>query len=90
VGTLHLASGELAQAEACHQQALVLARAVGGASEQAHALAGLGRCAIIDGDIARGSALLQQALEIFRRIGAAEVPGLVTELATLTDPPHAH
>jgi len=45
-GTLHRASGDLAQAEECHQQALEQARAVASPSTEAHALADLGRCAL--------------------------------------------
>ena len=44
-GTLSRARGDLSQARACHQQALDLARRTGIALEEAHALAGLGRCA---------------------------------------------
>jgi hypothetical protein len=44
-GTLHRVLGRLGQAEACHLQVLDLARQIGSAGHEAHALAGLGRCA---------------------------------------------
>jgi hypothetical protein len=45
-GTLHRVTGDLVQAEGCHREALDLARAVAGPWDEAHALAGLGRCAL--------------------------------------------
>jgi hypothetical protein len=63
----------------CYQQALDLARATG-SSFEAHALAGLGRCALAAGDTARADEILRQALEIFQRIGAA----VARKLAALT------
>jgi tetratricopeptide (TPR) repeat protein len=71
-GTLHRASGDLAQAEGCHRQALELARAIASHWTEAHALGGLGRCALAAGHATQAKVLLRQALEIFRRIGAAE------------------
>jgi tetratricopeptide (TPR) repeat protein len=44
-GTLHRVTGDLGQARASHQQALELARAIASFRTEAHALAGLGRCA---------------------------------------------
>jgi len=92
-GTLHRVSGDLAQAERCHQQALDLARAITSSWHEAHALAGLGRCALAEGHAvgAEGHAvgaedLLRQALEIFQRTGAAEAPDLLAELDALTGP----
>jgi tetratricopeptide (TPR) repeat protein/transcriptional regulator with XRE-family HTH domain len=82
-GTLYQVSGELALAQGCHQQSLELSREMGSSWDEAHALAGLGRCALADGQAdgrAVGVALLRQALEIFQRIGAAEAAGLLTEL----------
>ena len=87
-GTLHLVSGDPAQAEGCHRQALDLARAIDSSWDEAHALAGLGHCALASGHATRAEALLRQALEIFQRIGAAEAPGLRAELDALTSPPH--
>ena len=88
-GTLHRVSGDLAQAEGCHRQALDLARAIASSWDEAHALAGLGCCALAAGHAAQAEALLRQALEIFQRIGAAEVPDLLAELEALTSPPSA-
>jgi tetratricopeptide (TPR) repeat protein len=83
---LHRTSGELARAEDCHQQALELACAMASARDEAHALAGLGRCAISVGRPAQAETLLRQAHEIFQRIGAAEAPSVLAELNTLTGP----
>jgi tetratricopeptide (TPR) repeat protein/transcriptional regulator with XRE-family HTH domain len=88
-GTLHRISGNLAQAERCHQQALDLARAIASSWDEAHALAGLGRCVLAAGHATQAEVLLRQALAIFQRIGAAEVPGLLAELDTLTGPTSA-
>ena len=83
-GTLHRVSGDLAQAEGCHQQALELARAIASSRDEAHALAGLGRCALAAGHATQAEVLLRQALEIFQRLGAAEAPDLLAELDALT------
>jgi transcriptional regulator with XRE-family HTH domain len=53
-GALHQVSGELALAEGCHQRALDLAREIGSAWDEAHALAGLGRCARAAGHATQG------------------------------------
>jgi tetratricopeptide (TPR) repeat protein len=84
-GTLYRL-GERALAEGCHQRSPGLSRESYSAWDEAHALAGLGRCALADGDAARAGALLRQALEIFQRIGAAEAADLAAELAALADP----
>jgi tetratricopeptide (TPR) repeat protein len=84
---LHRISGYLAQAEGCHQQALDLARAIASPWDEAHALAGLGRCALAADQATRAGVLLQQALEIFQQTGAAEALDLLAELDTLTDAP---
>jgi transcriptional regulator with XRE-family HTH domain len=60
--------------------ALELARAIESAWDEAHALAGLGRCARATGHAGQAQILLCQALEIFQRIGAAEAPELLAEL----------
>lgn len=86
IGTLHRASGELAQARQCHQQALELARAIASAWDEATAVVGLGRCAIAAGEPAQAEGLLRQAHEIFQRIGAAEASSVLAELSSLTIP----
>jgi tetratricopeptide (TPR) repeat protein/transcriptional regulator with XRE-family HTH domain len=85
VGTLHRVRGDLRQAGSCHQQALDLARQIGSAWDEAHALAGLARCALAAGHAAEAADLLRQALEIFQRIGAAEAADLSAELRALAD-----
>ena len=84
-GTLHRVSGDLAQADGCHQQALELARAIASSWDEAHALAGLGRGAMAAGHADQAACLLRQALEIFQRIGAAEAADVSTELEALND-----
>jgi tetratricopeptide (TPR) repeat protein len=88
-GTLHRVSGDLAQAEGSHHQALELARQIGSSWDEAHALAGLGRCALAAGHATQAEALLRQALEIFQRISAAETADLLAELDALTGAPPA-
>ena len=61
----------------------MLARQIGGSSDEAHALAGLGRCALAAGHVAEAADRLRQALEIFQRIGAAEAADVSGELAAL-------
>jgi len=82
-GTLHRVTGDLAQAEGCHRQALDLTRQIGSSLDEAHALAGLGRCALAAGHATKAAALLRQALEIFQRIGAAEAGDVSRELCAL-------
>ena len=86
-GTLHRVSGELALARGCHQESLALSREIDSTWDEAHALAGLGRCALADGQGGgqggQARDLLRQALEIFRRIGAAEIGDVSTELDAL-------
>ena len=77
------------QAQRCHQQALDLARAIASSWDEAHALAGLGRCALAAGHATQAGVLLRQALEIFQQIGAAEAPDLLAELDAITDLPAA-
>ena len=86
-GRLHLASGEFAQAQECHRQALDLARAIASASLEATALAGLGRCAIATGRVAHAQALLRQAHEIFQQIGAADAAAVLAEFNALAQIP---
>jgi len=83
MGALHRVQGSLAEAEDCHRQALALARNLGLAWNEAHALAGLGRCARAAGRAADAEARLRQAQDIFQRTGAGEAPGVAGELDTL-------
>jgi hypothetical protein len=53
--------------------------------DEAHALAGLGRCAQAADQGTQAEVLLRQALEIFQRIGAAEAPDLLAELDARTE-----
>jgi tetratricopeptide (TPR) repeat protein/transcriptional regulator with XRE-family HTH domain len=85
-GALYRLSGELALARQCHQRSLELSREIDSSWKEAHALAGLGRCALADDDAVQAEVLLRQALEIFRRIGAGEVPELLAELDALAGP----
>lgn len=55
--------------------------------EEAHALVGLGRCALGTGRTADGEAGLRQALAILQRIGAAEAPDVSAELGALPGAP---
>ena len=75
--------GQLGPAEAHHQQALKLARELDSSWDEAHALAGLGRCAVAAGRDADGIAGLQQAEAIFRRLGIADAADVAAELAAL-------
>jgi hypothetical protein len=59
------------------------AHAIGSAWDEAHALAGLGRCALASDDAAEAQANLRQAQEIFQRIGAAEAAEVSAELDAL-------
>lgn len=82
-GTLQRLTGETVKAEACYQEALELARAMGSARRVAEAMVGLGRCAAAVGHVTRAEVLLRQAHEIFQRIGAAEAPAVLAELHSL-------
>jgi len=75
--------GDLRQAGSCHQQALNQARQIGSASDEAHALAGLGRCALAASQNAEAADMPRQALEIFQRIGTAEAADVSAELEAL-------
>jgi tetratricopeptide (TPR) repeat protein len=82
-GTLYRTRGELDQAEAYHQRALQLAREIVSPWDEAHALAGLARCALAANRIADAVAGLRQALDIFRDMGAAEAADVTAELDAL-------
>jgi tetratricopeptide (TPR) repeat protein/transcriptional regulator with XRE-family HTH domain len=85
-GTLSRTGGDLSQARSYHQQALDLARLMGIPLEEAHALAGLGRCALLAGHTAEAEEGLRQAMAIFQRIGSAETADVSTELDALHGP----
>ena len=84
-GTLYRVCGDLLRAGSSHQQALTLARQIACRWDEAHALAGLGRCALASGHTAEAENQLRHALEIFRRIRTAEVADISTELESLTN-----
>jgi DNA-binding SARP family transcriptional activator/tetratricopeptide (TPR) repeat protein len=85
-GILHRAREELDEAQACHRQALELARDIATPWDEAHAQAGLGRCALAVGRSAEAEASLGRAHQIFARIGAAEEAAVATELDALREP----
>ena len=68
-------------------QAVDLAREIGIAWDEAHALAGLARCARAAGRTAEAEDKLRQALAIFQRIGAAEAADVPAELDALPGTP---
>ncbi len=86
-GTLSRTGVDLRQARSCHQQALDLARQMGVPLEEAHALAGLGWCALVAGHTAEAEERLRQALAIFQRIGSAETADVSAELDALHGAP---
>jgi hypothetical protein len=85
-GAVHRVSGDLARAQGCHQQALELARAIASSWDEAHALAGLGRCAMANGHATQGEFLLRQASDIFQQINAADARDVLAEINALTGP----
>jgi len=86
IGTLHLVSGNPEQAARRHQEALDLALQICTPWDQAHALAGLGRCAVAAGNADDAHGKLRQAHEIFQRIGATEATGIAIELRAISAP----
>jgi DNA-binding SARP family transcriptional activator/tetratricopeptide (TPR) repeat protein len=87
-GTLYRQCHDLTMAGQCHQQALDLARAIRSAATEAHALAGLARCAAAatPADPARAATLLRQAHDIFARIGSPEAAAIQAELTPSPSP----
>ncbi|HEY6315319.1 MAG TPA: adenylate/guanylate cyclase domain-containing protein [Streptosporangiaceae bacterium] len=65
--------------------ALDVARQTGKSWDEAHALTGLGRCAMAADYATQAEILLRQALEIFQRVGAAEAAEVSAELQALSD-----
>jgi ATP/maltotriose-dependent transcriptional regulator MalT len=86
-GALSRIRGDLGQARSYHQQALDLAHQHSIAPGEAHALAGLARCAWVEGRTAAAEAGLRQALALFQRIGAAEAADVSAELDALPGVP---
>ena len=84
-GTLHRARGSLDQAEAAHRAALELARAIASTWDEAHALAGLGRCARAAQRTTDARDLLHQAQEAFRTVDAEEAAAIAAELGALAN-----
>jgi tetratricopeptide (TPR) repeat protein len=83
-GTLCRLRGDLGQAGMYHQLALDPSREISSAWNEAHALSGLGRCAIAGGQAIDAQASLQQARSIFKKIGAAEAATISAELDAMT------
>jgi Tfp pilus assembly protein PilF len=71
------------QALSRYQQALDVARRVSSRTQQAHALRGIGTCALHLGQLDTAATSLRQALLIYRRIGTPEASSVADELATV-------
>lgn len=82
-GTVHRLRGRLGQAEAAHREALEVARAIDSTWDEAHAWAGLGRCAQAGHRLSDARTCLERAQQAFRRIEADELPGIMAELDAL-------
>ncbi len=87
-GTLYRVRGDLRGVRDRHQDALDLARETKCEWDQAHALAGLGRCALASDDRGEAADWLRQALEIFQRIGTVEAADVSAALQVLPAPDH--
>jgi tetratricopeptide (TPR) repeat protein/transcriptional regulator with XRE-family HTH domain len=59
-----------AQARACHERALEIARGIYAVLEEARALEGIGNSRIMETAAGRGSEYLRRALELYRQIGS--------------------
>jgi hypothetical protein len=75
--------GDLGRVGECQRQALAIARAIASSWDEAHALAGLGRRAIVLGDCARGEKYLRVAHAVFLGMGAADAGSLNDEVCAL-------
>jgi hypothetical protein len=64
-------------------QAHTLARAIGTALHEAHALAGLGRCAHRSHDVPTATTAFTQALTRYQRLGSPETTTVTSYLADL-------
>jgi hypothetical protein len=60
-----------------------MAREIDSSSDEAQALAGLGRCALAAGDLSGARDLLGLSRRIFEQIGAAEAADVAAELTAL-------
>lgn len=85
LGAVHLARGEVTAARDCHNQSLALSRQISSAWDEAHALAGLGRCAHATGRNRDAANLLRQAHSIFARIYAHEAHDVAAEIDSLPE-----
>lgn len=83
IAAVYHARGDTTRALYHYQQALELARQIPSPWDQAHALAGLGRCAKADGDLSRATGLLRQAHQIFADSGAAEAADIAADIAAI-------
>ena len=61
-----------AQARACHEQALEIARSISAILEEARALEGIGNNEILEAGPARDGLILRRALELYRQIGSPQ------------------
>jgi len=86
MGALRRLCGELDQAESLHRHALKLAILDESAWDEAHARAGVARCALAQGRRQDAAGQLHHALAIFERVGADQTSGaaeISAELAAL-------
>lgn len=84
VGTLHRLAGDLELATGYYREAVDMARETADSRGEAHALAGLGRCAVAAGDLSGARDLLGQSRQIFEQIGAADAVDVAAELGDQT------
>jgi Tfp pilus assembly protein PilF len=83
IGALLLNRHQPERALSRYQYALDLARRVSSRTLQAHALRGIGTCALHLGQLDTAATNLRQALLIYRRIGIPEASSVADELATV-------
>jgi DNA-binding SARP family transcriptional activator/tetratricopeptide (TPR) repeat protein len=86
MGALQRLCGALGEAESLHRHALDLAVLEQSAWDEAHARAGVARCALVQGRRQDAAGQLHHALAIFERVGADQTSGaaeISAELAAL-------
>jgi Tfp pilus assembly protein PilF len=83
LGDLALDHPPAGDPHALFTQGHTLARSIGIALHEAHALAGLGRCAHRAHDLAAATTAYSQALTIYRRLGSPEATTVTRYLADL-------